>query len=327
MKPCFWKEPAKAASRKRPRRQKQRLQNLPMQETNKDSQDTKNLSKEEGTCIPMLQAVGLTYCYGEHPALTDVNVSIFSGERIAVMGSNGAGKSTFFLNLNGVLPPTGGELYLEGKKIGKKELVCLREKVGFVFQDADSQMLASNVMEEISFGPMNLGLEQLEVKRRVQEAAACMELEELLQRAPHHLSGGEKKRVSIADILAMEPKLLIFDEPMASLDPVNAQKTEEIFERLHQQGKTLMIATHDMDFAYRFASRILVFSKGRLLADGVPEDIFLQKEIMEEAHLKPPAAWMLWRALEEAGIAPKEGKYAARPRTAEEIVRRITTEL
>lgn len=186
--------------------------------------------------------------------------------------------------------------------------------MGFVFQDADSQIIAANVRAEISFGPMNLGLGRDEVKKRVEEAVSYMSLQNLENRAPHYLSGGEKKRVSIADILAMEPDILIFDEPMAALDPVNAQNVEQILERIHADGKTLMISTHDVDFAYRFAGRILVFAKGRIIADGTPADIFRRKEIMEQAHLKEPSMMTIWQALVEAGVVEDRETYPVTPK-------------
>lgn len=245
----------------------------------------------------LLKTRDLSFAYEDKTVLQNINVTIYRGERIAVMGPNGAGKSTFFLNLNGVLTPGQGEIFLEGRKLEKKAFHELYKKVGFVFQDADSQIIASNVRAEISFGPMNLGLTKAEVQRRVEAALDYMDLQELKDRAPQYLSGGEKKRVSIADILAMESELLIFDEPMAALDPVNAKLVEQIIDRLHTDGKTLLIATHDVDFAYRFADRLLVFSEGALLADGPPEEIFQTQEVLEKAHLKKPAVMQVWEAL------------------------------
>lgn len=268
----------------------------------------------------LLQVKGLSFTYGEEPVLKDVNLIIRRGERLAVMGSNGAGKSTFFLNLNGVLKPDSGEILLGGSKIGKKELNLLRKKVGFVFQDADSQIIAANVRAEISFGPMNLGLERSEVIRRVDAAVSYLSLEELQQRAPHYLSGGEKKQVSIADILAMEPELLIFDEPMAALDPMNAQRVEDILNKLHEDGKTLLIATHDVDFAWRFADRILVFCDGMLIGDGTPAEIFAQNEMMERAHLKKPSIMEVWDALLQNGLVADRKGYPSTPQQAAEWI-------
>ena len=245
----------------------------------------------------LLEVKNLSFAYEEKKVLKNVNFAVRRGERVAVMGSNGAGKSTFFLNLNGVLQADSGEIFLEGKKIGKKDFLELRKRVGFVFQDADSQMLASNVRAEISFGPMNLGLSRDEVKERVDEVIQYLSLSDLQEKAPHYLSGGEKKRVSIADILAMKPDVLIFDEPMAALDPVNAGKVEGILKSLHKRGKTLIIATHDVDFAYRFADRIVVFCDGKLIADEIPGVLFGMEEIMQQAHLKKPAVLEIWEAL------------------------------
>lgn len=272
----------------------------------------------------LLQVKNLCFAYDEKPILKQINVSICRGERIAVMGSNGAGKSTFFLNLNGVLQPHSGEILLEGKTLKKKDFKELHRRVGFVFQDADSQIIASNVKAEISFGPMNLGLSKEEVRNRVAAAIEYMELSRLADRAPQYLSGGEKKRVSIADILAMETDVLIFDEPMAALDPVNAQNVESILKRLHGDGKTLLIATHDVDFAYRYADRILVFSDGEIIADSTPQEVFHRKEILERAHLKAPAVMTVWEALEQKGFVKKGTGY---PVTAEELVEKLSVEI
>lgn len=268
----------------------------------------------------LLEIKNLSFAYEEKQVLKDIHFAVRRGERVAVMGSNGAGKSTFFLNLNGVLQADSGEIFLEGKKIGKKDFLELRKRVGFVFQDADSQMLASNVRAEISFGPMNLGLGRAEVKERVDEVIQYLSLSDLQEKAPHYLSGGEKKRVSIADILAMKPDVLIFDEPMAALDPVNARKVEEILKSLHKRGKTLIIATHDVDFAYRFADRIVVFCDGKLIADEIPRVIFGMEEIMQQAHLKKPAILEIWEALIAAGYVSGEGAF---PLTQEEVVKKI----
>lgn len=272
----------------------------------------------------LLQVKDLCFSYDEKPVLKHINITVRKGEKIAVMGSNGAGKSTFFLNLNGVLQPDSGDILLEGKKLKKKDFKELHRRVGFVFQDADSQIIASNVKAEISFGPMNLGLSKEEVKNRVAAAIEYMELSQFEDRAPQYLSGGEKKRVSIADILAMETDVLIFDEPMAALDPVNAQNVESILKRLYEDGKTLLIATHDVDFAYRYADRILVFSDGGIIADGTPQEVFHKKEIMERAHLKAPAIMTVWEALEQKGFVKKGTGY---PVTAEELVEKLSVEI
>ncbi|RKI43156.1 ABC transporter ATP-binding protein [bacterium D16-51] len=257
----------------------------------------------------LLEVKGLSFSYDKKPVLKNISLSVRRGEKIAVMGSNGAGKSTFFLNLNGVLQAGQGEIFFNGKRAGKKERKGLQRSVGFVFQDADSQLIASNVRAEISFGPMNMGLSKQEVAERVKEAIEYLSLSDLQDRPPHYLSGGEKKRVSIADILAMKPEIFLIDEPMAALDPMNAEKVEQILYRLNKEGKTLLVATHDVDFAYRFADRVLVFSDGCLIADGTPQEIFNLEEVMERAHLKKPSVMVIWEALIKARLVGGEGEY------------------
>ena len=150
--------------------------------------------------------------------------------------------------------------------------------------------------------------------RRVDSAISYLNLEQMQEKAPHYLSGGEKKRVSIADILAMEPEVLIFDEPMAALDPVNARNVEDILQRLHEEGKTLLIATHDVDFAWRFADRIFVLADGKVIADGCPQKVFSDNAVMEQAHLKKPAMLVIWEALLLAGIVRKNGGIRSQPK-------------
>lgn len=187
----------------------------------------------------VLEVRDLHFSYNdEKHALNGVDVKIYEGEKIAVLGSNGAGKSTFFLSINGVLKPHAGEVIYRGEKITKKRLNHLRKNVGIVFQDADNQIIASTVMSEVAFGPMNLKLPREEVLRRVDKALDYMNITEFRDRPPHYLSGGEKKRVSIADIIAMESEVIIFDEPTAALDPLNAQMLEEVLRKMGEEGRS-----------------------------------------------------------------------------------------
>lgn len=260
----------------------------------------------------ILEITDLKYAYsGENAALNGITVDIRQGERIAVVGSNGAGKSTFFLNINGVLIPDEGTIRFKGQTItrNKKDLNTLRKGVGIVFQDADNQIIASTVMGEVSFGPMNLKLSRDEVVRRVNEALDYMNLMEFRDRAPHYCSGGEKKRITIADIIAMHPEVIIFDEPTASLDPLNAVMLEEVLSKLVDQGKTLLISTHDMDFAYRWAKRVIVFAGGDIIADGTPEAIFSNEDIRIKANLKKPILLDVRDAMIESGRWPEDGPY------------------
>lgn len=256
----------------------------------------------------LLETRHLSFSYEEEKnALNDVSVSIGMGEKIAVLGANGAGKSTFFLNLNGVRTPDSGEIWFQGQEIHKKNRRVLQENVGIVFQDADDQIIASTVKAEVAFGPLNMGMSREETKRRTKRAISQMNLEGYEMRPPHYLSGGEKKRVGIADILAMETKIILFDEPTASLDPMSAQMLEEVLNQLEQAGKTILFSTHDIDFAYRFANRMIVFADGTVIADGQPEEIFQNEHILAGANLKKPVIMEVCEMLERNGLL-KEGK-------------------
>ena len=234
-------------------------------------------------------------------ALFPISVSLMMGEKIAVLGSNGAGKSTFFLLANGVLCPCSGTIALQGEPVGKREKqrMQLRRNIGLVFQDPDVQLLAGTVEEEISFGPMNLGLPEEEVRRRVEAAMESLQLTEYRGRGPQYLSGGEKRRVAIADVLAMEPKMMLLDEPSSNLDPAGRALLEDTLESLHQKGITLVVATHDVDFAWRWAERVLVFHQGRLERDASPSEVFADKELLSRCGLEQP---MLWKVAQALGV-------------------------
>lgn len=270
----------------------------------------------------ILEAKNLCYSYErEKTALREVNLSVRKGDRIAVLGSNGAGKSTCFLNLNGVLSPDSGEIRYRGETVTKKNRNELRKNVGIVFQEADNQIIAPTVAAEVSFGPMNLKLPVGEVKRRVEEALECMNLTEMRERPPHYLSGGEKKRVCIADIVAMESEVLLFDEPTASLDPMNEMVFELVLDKLWKMGKTLVISTHDVDFAWRWAKRAVVFSGGSIIADGTPEEIFRDSAVVERASLRQPVLMEVCTRLAAHGVIP-EGAYAKDGEELEKLLAR-----
>lgn len=259
---------------------------------------------------PILSVRDLHYVYGNgQVALDGVSVDINEGEKIAVIGSNGAGKSTFFLNMNGVLTPESGKITYRGTVINKKNLKELRKSIGIVFQDADNQIIASTVRAEVGFGPMNLKLPKEEVIKRVDEALTYMNILDFKDRPPHYLSGGEKKKVTIADIIAMKSEIIIFDEPTASLDPLNAQMLEEVLLKLGMEGKTMLISTHDVDFAYRWAERAIVFCEGRIISDGTPLEIFKNEEALKRANLKKPMMLEVYESLVEKNIIADEKKY------------------
>ena len=272
----------------------------------------------------LLQAEDLCYSYGQgKEVLRDINITVRKGEKIVVLGSNGAGKSTCFLNLNGVYRPGSGRILYRGKEIGKKDLNELRKNVGIVFQDADNQIIASTVFAEVSFGPMNLKLPREEVMKRVEDALEYMNLGSMRDRPPHYLSGGEKKRVSIADIIAMESEVVIFDEPTASLDPVNVEMLEGVLDKMNEMGKTLLISTHDVDFAYRFADRAVIFAGGRIIADGPIREVFEDDEVLNQANLKRPVLLEVYNSLVSHHILEVGGEP---PRDAGELEMLLKTQ-
>ena len=256
----------------------------------------------------ILELKNISFSYdGGEKAIDDVSVSIYAGERIAVLGANGAGKSTFFLHLNGVRQCNSGSIILDGEVIdNKKKRKLLQQNIGIVFQDTDSQLIASTVKAEVAFGPMNMELSKDQVEKYTMDAIEEMKLLDYIERPPHYLSGGEKKRVGIADILAMKPRIIVFDEPTAARDPISAQMLEETLELMENEAKTILLSTHDVDFAYRFAQRVLVFCDGKIIADDTPEKIFDDEELLRRTNLKKPVILETYELLLEKGLIKKE---------------------
>ncbi len=259
----------------------------------------------------ILKAENIHYSYTkEHEVLKGISLNIHRGERLAVLGANGSGKSTFFLNINGVLRPESGAVYYRDKLINKSSIKELRKNVGIVFQDADNQIIASTVRAEVSFGPMNLGLSKEEVTRRVLDSLNYMNISHLIDRPPHYLSGGEKKRVSIADIIAMDSEIIIFDEPTASLDPQNISLFEEVLDKMSAEQRTLVISTHDLEFAFRWADRIVVFCSGSIIADSDPISVLSDNEVLKKANLKKPILLEVFETLVENSVFLESTKPA-----------------
>lgn len=220
-----------------------------------------------------------TYSDGTE-VLRGLSVSIPKGKKIAVLGANGVGKSTLFLHFNGIYRPQKGTIYFQGEPISyqKNPLNELRRKVGIVFQDPDSQLFAANVIQEISFGPINLGLSKDEVCERVKKAMELTDITHLKDKPTQFLSYGQKKLVCLADVLAMEPEVMILDEPTAWLDPNHTKQVLNLLTNLNEQGKTIIISTHDLQFAYSWADYILVVEEGRVTKEGTPEEILHRDE-------------------------------------------------
>ena len=255
---------------------------------------------------------------GSREVIDGISFDIKRGETVALVGPSGGGKSTLAKLIMGVERATSGQILLDGKPVDRKARKKLCERVGIVFQNADDQIIASTVAAEVSFGPMNLRLPRDEVARRVDHALDYMELQAFRARPPHDLSGGEKKRVSIADILAMQSEILLFDEPAASLDPAGEERLGRVLARLSEEGRTLLISTHDMDFAFRWATRAVVFGAGRILADGTPQAVLADADVLRRAHLRRPLLMEVWDTLRARDLVPPD---AACPRSPNALAR------
>ena len=257
----------------------------------------------------ILAAEELHYAYdGGVTALNGVDLAVREGLRHALVGANGAGKTTLFLHLNGTLRPTSGAVLLDGSppSYTRRGLTAWRQSVGLVFQDPDDQLFAGNVFQDVSFGPLNLGLTEAEARERVEEALFALDIVHLRDRPTHMLSFGQKKRASIAGAVAMRPRVLIIDEPLSGLDPSGAEQFLEVLKGLHEAGTTLMIATHDMALAYEWADEVAVMHSGRIVAQGAPPEIMADGELLRECGLRMPWVLEADASLRSAGLLPAD---------------------
>ena len=249
---------------------------------------------------PLLHAHDLHYRYpGAISALNGLELAIYAGRRLAILGPNGAGKTTLLLHLNGVLQPCAGQVFLHGQPqhYHAAALAHWRTQVGVVLQDPDDQLFAATVYEDVSFGPMNLRLPIPEVQQRVQAALAALQISDLAERPTHRLSFGQKKRVAIAGVLAMRPQVLILDEPSAGLDPHAVEQLYSVLTQLHAQGTTLVLSTHDVDLAYRWADEVAIFHSGHVLAQGAVTDVLGNAPLLQQAQLRVPTLLALAQQL------------------------------
>lgn len=261
--------------------------------------------------MPVLETTALTHIYSpstpfESVALDNVTVSIEKGEFVGIIGPTGSGKSTFIQHLNGLLAPASGKVLLEGKDINadKKTRRAARFKVGLVFQYPEYQLFEDTVEKDIAFGPKNMGLSAEEIKLRVRQAAGFVGLpEEIFNRSPLELSGGQKRRVAIAGVIAMRPEVLVLDEPTAGLDPRGCESIlSNILEYRKATGATILFVSHSMEDVARLADRLIVFNSGRAVMDGAPEEIFSQPELLRSWGMDIPAISDISLRLREMGV-------------------------
>jgi cobalt/nickel transport system ATP-binding protein len=240
-------------------------------------------------------------------ALNEISLSFERGDRIAILGTNGSGKTTLLHHLNGILKPTSGKIYFEDKPLeyNSKALLELRRRVGFVFQDPNDQLFAPTVKQDVAFGPLNLGQSPEQVKKVVDYALKIVGMSEFTEKPPHFLSLGQKKRVALAGVLAMQPEVIIMDEPTSNLDP---RATSEILHLLLQLNKesgiTLLLATHDVDMVPLFANKLYILNKGRLVSEGEPKKIFSDTEMIRKVNLRSPRLTHLFEVLKKENNLP-----------------------
>lgn len=231
---------------------------------------------------------GVHYRYPNgYEALRGVTFRLAHGEKTALVGANGAGKSTLLLHTDGLLLPTSGQVVVGGIAVAPRTLRLVRQSVGLVFQNPDDQLFMPTVEQDVAFGPANMGLTPQEIERRVTEALEAVGALHLRKTAPYHLSGGQKKSVSIATVLAMEPSVLVLDEPTANLDP---RARRLVIELLRSFTHTMLIATHDMDMVLELCDRTLAMNEGRIVADGPTREVFGDLSLLEACGLEQPAA-------------------------------------
>ena len=268
-----------------------------------------------------IEVRNLTHTYSagsafQATAINDVSLTIEDGEFVAIVGHTGSGKSTLVQHLNGLLKPTGGQILVDGEDLNgeKVDRRRIRQKVGLVFQYPEYQLFEETVAKDIAFGPKNQGLSAEEIDKRVRRAmeAVHLDYDKYAERSPFELSGGQMRRVAIAGVLAMEPKVLILDEPTAGLDPRGRDRILSMIQELHAKGDTTVVmVSHSMDDVARMATRLIVMSKGKLAATGTPREIFSQVDMMESIGLGVPEAAKLCSLLREKGMDVPHDLYAA----------------
>jgi len=252
----------------------------------------------------LIETRDLCYVYpGKVTALNNINFIAPRKARIAVIGSNGAGKSTLFKHFNGIFKPTSGSVLVRGEPITPQNIKEVRKFVGIVFQNPDDQIFSPTVEQDVAFGPTNLGLDPETIHHRVHESLRVVGIEHLATRVPHHLSGGEKKRVAIAGIIAMEPEVLVLDEPTAGLDPKGVADLNKFINTLSSQyGMTVIFSTHDVGLVPEVADYIYVMDKGRIVAAGSVKEIFMQPDMLKSVRLDVPVLPRILKTLQDNGV-------------------------
>ena len=263
---------------------------------------------------PILDVRSLSHVYSkgtpfEQKALDHVSLQVMQGEFIAIIGHTGSGKSTLIQHLNGLLKPTGGQVFFRGQDMFAKStnLRSMRFHIGLVFQYPEYQLFEETVEQDIAYGPMNMGLEHDEITRRVEDALEAVGLpQDISDKSPFELSGGQKRRVALAGVIAMQPEILILDEPTAGLDPAGREEMFDLIRDLHEKrGTTVILVTHSMEDAARVASRLVVMKHGKIFMTGTPAEVFSRAEELEQSGLTVPQVTRIMLELQKRGLPVK----------------------
>ena len=243
----------------------------------------------ERTPLVDLQCEAHTYPDGT-VVMHEIDFSVYPNEVVALVGGNGAGKSTLLEHLNATLVPDEGELIVDGTAITEDNKAHARKAVGFVFQDADTQLVAPTVLDDVLFGLQNYGITGEEAERRAREALATVDASHLEDRIPHYLSGGEKRLIGLAGVLVLNPSVVVLDEPLAGLDPERSRLVAKRIRQIHQEGISVVLSTHDLEFAAEIADRVCVMADGNIIESDTPQAVFYDDELLNKANLRPPTA-------------------------------------
>jgi len=240
---------------------------------------------------PVLDLRGVAFAYPDgHQALFGVDLHVHPGERVALLGPNGAGKTTLVLHLNGILRAGRGSVAISGLRVEDANLLEIRRRVGIVFQDPDDQLFMPSVRDDVAFGPANLGLPRPVIQERVESALRAVGMLEYADRPPHHLSFGQRRRVAVATVLAMEPEILVLDEPSSNLDPASRRELADIITSL---GVTVLMVTHDLPYALQLCERSVILADGVITADGATRDLLADAALLERHRLELPYGFTL----------------------------------
>ncbi len=241
-------------------------------------------------------------------ALDGINLKIKKYKKVVLLGENGSGKTTLLLHLNGLLKPISGEVAILGKSVNAANIDFVRTKVGMIFQNPDDQLFAPTVYQDVAFGPRNLGYDELRIQERVEEILDLLNISHLRNRSPAALSSGEKRRVALAGILVMDAEIIVLDEPHSGLDPLGCLEFNDLLDELYSKGRTIIVATHDVEFAASWADELIIMQKGKVVGYGSPEDVFSNVDMVRRSNLKLPSFLSVYNELQSRNFVFKWGE-------------------